>query len=242
MISSEDISDNALISRFVKGCAKKRPSKPRYDSTWDVDPVLKELEKWFPLNSLDMKTLSYKLVVLLALGTSHRLQTLASIKVDNIVETQCGIEIRIPDHIKTSKKGKPQPVLKLPKFEDRPGLCICHTLLYYLEQTRELRTNEKHLLISLNKPHKAVKEDTIGRWIKTSLEKLGVDKRFTAHSTRHASTSKAATKGVSMMEIKRVAGWSQSSRVFADFYQLPITIQENNFAKAVLLPDETASV
>lgn len=37
VISQENIGDNSLIKRFIKGSAKTRPCKPRYDSTWDVD-------------------------------------------------------------------------------------------------------------------------------------------------------------------------------------------------------------
>ncbi|CAD6241301.1 GSCOCG00002629001-RA-CDS, partial [Cotesia congregata] len=59
-------------------------------------------------------------------------------------------------------------------------------------------------------------------------------KKFTAHSTRHASTSRAYEKGVTIEEIKKVAGWSQHSQVFAKFYNQPIQLKENNFASTVL--------
>ncbi|KYN15933.1 hypothetical protein ALC57_11826, partial [Trachymyrmex cornetzi] len=54
-------------------------------------------------------------------------------------------------------------------------------------------------------------------WGKYYFE-CGVSDTFSAHSTRHASTSLAAHKGVSVNLIKRAAGWSGESRVFADFY------------------------
>ncbi|CAD6241383.1 GSCOCG00002710001-RA-CDS [Cotesia congregata] len=102
--------------------------------------------------------------------------------------------------------------------------------------TKALRGNIDSLFVSFNKPHKAVKSETISRWIRSTLVTLGVDKRFTAHSTRHASTSKACARGVSIAEIKKVAGWSPNSRVFADFYHQPITIENNSFTKSVLSP------
>lgn len=43
LISSENSTNNQLISRFIKGSSKIRPSLPKYESTWDVDPVLKKL-------------------------------------------------------------------------------------------------------------------------------------------------------------------------------------------------------
>lgn len=108
---------------------------------------------------------------------------------------------------------------------------------FYLEITRRLRNKEDILFISFQKPHKRVMEDTLGRWIKSSLNSFGVHKEFTAYSTRHASTSRAFEKGVNIEEIKRVTGWSQNSRVFANFYKRPIILQEDTFAQTVLLPN-----
>ncbi|XP_044588713.1 uncharacterized protein LOC123267891 [Cotesia glomerata] len=234
LISSEDVTNNQLISRFIKGSSKIRPSLPTYKSTWDVDPVLKKLAAWFPLEDLTLKELTSKLVVLLALGTAHRSQTLALIKISNIIILERKIEILIPDRIKTSRPGAPQPVLRLPFFHDRPELCIAQTLNRYLSVTKNLRGNIDSLFISFNKPQKAVTSKTISRWIRSALEHLGVDKRFTAHSTRHASTSKACKKVVSIAEIKKVTSWSPNSKVFADFYQQPINIDSNNFTNSVI--------
>lgn len=69
-----------------------------------------------------------------------------------------------------------------------------------------MRNGEDKLFISYQRPHKKVKEDTLGRWIKSGLIVFGVDEKFTMHSTRHALTSKAFVKGVNIEEIKRVAG------------------------------------
>ena len=64
---------------------------------------------------------------------------------------------------------------------------------------------------------------TLGRWVKTELEVAGIDVSISsAHSTRHALTSLAASRGVSLDEIRRTAGWSSSSGVFARFYNRPI--------------------
>ncbi|XP_011858469.1 PREDICTED: uncharacterized protein LOC105556025, partial [Vollenhovia emeryi] len=237
-ISAEDIGANGLIRKFIRGSSKSRPSNPRYDATWDVDPVLRKLEEWFPLEALPLKQLSYKLVLMMALGTAHRLQTLASIRISNILKSNGGIEIKIPERIKTSKPSRKQPLLRLPFFKERPGLCIARTLLHYLEATKKIRNNEDKVFISVKKPHNKVGVDTLGRWIRSSLTILGVDKSFTARSTRHASTSKAYKKGVRIEEIKQVAGWSRSSKVFTEFYNRPVTIQENSFATTVMLPSE----
>lgn len=73
-----------MISIFIRGAYRQRSNKPRYESTWDVDPVLEDLAKWYPADTLGIKSISKKLVLLLVLGTGQKLQTLAAIKVENI--------------------------------------------------------------------------------------------------------------------------------------------------------------
>nr|CAH7741143.1 unnamed protein product [Callosobruchus chinensis] len=84
------------------------------------------------------------------------------------------------------------------------------------------------------KPIRNATAQTISRWIKTMLEKSGVDtNRYTAHSTRHASASAAARKGFSYDTIRTATGWTQKSQVFANFYQRPLASKEI-FANAIL--------
>ncbi|RLU26689.1 hypothetical protein DMN91_000486 [Ooceraea biroi] len=134
IISTEDIGANE-VKKFFKGSLKTRPHKPRYDSTWDVDPVLRGLQEWFPLESLTLKQLSQKLALLLALGTAHRLQTLVLIKISYITPSDKGLEIKIPDRIKSSGTSAQRPILKLPFFDEKPGLCIARTLRFYIKAT-----------------------------------------------------------------------------------------------------------
>ncbi|XP_067215712.1 uncharacterized protein [Linepithema humile] len=80
-------------------------------------------------------------------------------------------------------------------------------------------------LISTNEtPHRPVTAQTLARWVKELLGSAGIDTSiFSAHSTRHASTSLAASRGVSVDEIRRTgAGWSSSSDIFARFYNRPL--------------------
>lgn len=53
------IGDDPSLKRFLKGVFKLRPPKPRYNVTWNPQPVLEYLERT-PVYSL--KHLSYKLV------------------------------------------------------------------------------------------------------------------------------------------------------------------------------------
>lgn len=234
LISDTDFSKNKNISRFFKGAFKLRPPKPKYDSIWDVDGVLAELEKAYPLEDLNLADLTEKLVVLLALGSAHRLQTLALIKLPNMCFLNRGLEIRIPDSIKTSRPGAAQPLLSFPYLREKPSLCIAKTIERYIFVTKNLRNGCDNLIITVKQPHKAASTATISRWIRAKLVKCGVSENFTGYSTRHASTSAALKKGVSLSLIHKTAGWSQSSQMFAKFYNKSIELREKSFAEAVL--------
>ena len=66
--------------------------------------------------------------MLLALSTGHRLQTFSLLKRSNIIKTRSGIAIKVPDLIKTSGPGKPQPLLELPYLKEKPNICVASTL------------------------------------------------------------------------------------------------------------------
>ena len=235
LISIHDIHGDGLISRFLKGVFREKPSKPRYSTTWDVTPVLNYLEKLHPLSNLKLKEVSEKVACLLALATAQRLQTLSVINIDNITADSNNLSIKITEHIKTSKPGSYQPDLILPFFKDRPGLCVASAVLEYMRITKELRDTEtKTLFIISVKPYSQASSQTIGHWVKSVLSKAGVNtEQFTAYSTRHAAVSIAHTRGIDIATIRRSAGWAPGSKTFFKFYNRPIQSPNDQFARAV---------
>lgn len=234
LIISSKIGEDDRIKRLFKGFYKSKPPQAKYKSTWDPNIVLTVIQDWTPNMSLSLEKLSKKLVILLALSTGQRAQTLSLIKISNIIFHANYVNINITDTIKTSGPGRAQPHLHLPFFE-RAEICPAKTLCDYIEYTKDIRGNEDHLLLTLNKPHKSVTSSTIGRWIKNVLCISGIDTTiFSGHSTRHASTSTAKLKGVSLDVIRKTAGWSSNSSTFAKFYNQPILETSGEFAQAVL--------
>lgn len=234
LISIDDIGNHPLVRRFCKGVGFLKPPKPRYDFVWDPAPVIEKLATIFPYDALTLKVITSKLVVLLALGSGQRCQTLAAIRLSQIVLGE-NLIIKVPDRVKTSSVGRYQPLLCFSRFPDRKNLCIVELLEHYIKCTKDLRSSDcDFLFISCVKPHNPVGSQTISRWIRQCLADCGVDDIYSAHSTRHASTSLASKKGVPVDLIKRAAGWSGDSRVFANFYNRPI-INPNDFSNAVLL-------
>nr|CAI5870507.1 unnamed protein product [Callosobruchus analis] len=218
LITPGDLGQNNVLKRFLKGVSRLHPATPRYNVTWDPSNVLKYLKDLDTKDSL--KRLSEKLATLLALITGGRLQTLALIRISNIVRDNTGLQVSITDLTKTSLVSKAQPYIRIPFYHDDPNLCVATLTNTYISATKNIRGEEDYLFITFSKPHKQAKGQTIARWIKTTLQAAGVDTYlFKPQSTRHASTSAAFRRGIPLQTIFKTAGWTDSSSTFGKFLQ-----------------------
>ncbi|KYQ49676.1 hypothetical protein ALC60_11250 [Trachymyrmex zeteki] len=233
LISCNEIGNHPIVRRFCKGVAALKPPHPRYDYVWDPAPVLAKLASLYRYEGVPLKSITKKLVLLLALGTGHRAQTLSSLRLSQISISE-KLTIRVPDRLKTSASGRFQLFFCFSRFKNHENLCIVLLMEHYISMIKKLRSSSASLFVSLSKPIKAVTAQTISRWIKQSLQDCGINvTKFSAHSTRHASTSRAAERGVTSELIKRAAGSTGESRVFSNFYKRPII--NLDFSNAVLL-------
>lgn len=237
ILLGSNILNDDRVKRFMKGVYRLRPSLPRYNITWDPAIVLEHLALKWPHESLSLETLSKKTITLLALVTAHRVQTFLLIRTINIsIYNRNEIIIKIPDLIKTSGPHSFQPVLKLPYFNERPEICPATCLENYIHTTSSLRSSSNDFLfISHRKPHAKISSQRLSHWIKDTLSSSGIDTNiFSAHSTRHAATSRANRLGVNIDVIRKTAGWTQDSCVFARFYNKEIVHNTNQFARSIL--------
>ena len=206
-----DFGMHKIVCRFMKGVYNSRPSLPRYSAIWDPDVVLRYLSILSPRHRLSLKSLTLKVVMLLALLSAQRVQTLHCITLDVISFTSDSVQLAVDVLLKTSRPNWHLEPMLFKRYDDRKSLCIFRYLKTYIERTKEIRKDERHLLISYMKPHNRVTKSTISRWIRTVMAKSGVDiSIFKAHSTRAASSSKAA-QYVAMDKILKAGGWSSES-------------------------------
>ncbi|KAK2556015.1 hypothetical protein P5673_022008 [Acropora cervicornis] len=81
-INVSDVQDHTpvgkhfLVCRYLKGVFNKIKPVPRYNNIWSVDTVLDYLSLFWPLDEINLKELTLKLVMLIALTTGQRCQTL----------------------------------------------------------------------------------------------------------------------------------------------------------------------
>ena len=99
------------------------------------------------------------------------------------------------------------------------------TLREYEQRTEKFRKSQvaanNRLFLFLVGKHSPVCSSTIARWLKSCLHQAGVDTSiFKAHSTRAASSTKAAMTGMTVEEVVQAADWSGKG-VFQKFYYRP---------------------
>lgn len=121
-LNNVNIGSHPLVRRFMRGVFVLRPALPRYNVTWDVNIVLKYLKSLSPLSSLSLLQLSHKLVMLMALLTGQRGQTLHLIDIRNIHFQENSVKIVIGDMLKTSNAKRHLGEIELLKYDVDPDV------------------------------------------------------------------------------------------------------------------------
>ena len=229
---------NPIISRIMLGIKNNRPKVSRYVAMWDIDIVLSFLRELWPLKSLPTNLVVKKLVTLILLVTSHRIQTLQTLKVSNLLWVRKDLCIFVLDEKLKHSRGKELGFVQLNAFDKDPRLCVIRCLREYLQRTKKDRGEIDYLLITTIRPFRPAKHDTIGNWVTNTLKDSGIDVSvFKPHSTRGASVSKYVSLKVPVDLILSKGQWSVES-TFRKFYDKQILPQGdisqkllNNFVK-----------
>ena len=238
-IDRYNTGQHPTIVRLLKGVYNDRPPLPRYSSTWNVQTVLDHLVALGDNDKLNLKQLSYKAVMLLALTRPSRSADLSQLDINRKHYKPDGVAFLPNALAKQSRQGRTLTEFFFPSFPNSPTLCPVNTLRSYEHRTQSLRAQETKLFIAIIKPHQVVTSSTIARWLKSLLDSAGIDTTvFNAHSTRGASTSATSNMGITTNVILKAADWSSES-VFQRFYYKPA--ENPPFARKVLAPRSVAN-
>ena len=200
--------------------------------TWEVSKVLNYL-KSTSTTECSLKDLTPKLVTLMSLLSAQRGQTIHYLSLEDMVASETSVTFVASKPSKQYKPGSKPTVVGFVAYPDNPNVCVFTTLKAYLDRTSALRGGAQQLFVSYSKPFKPVSRDTISRWIKTVMQKSGIDDNlFKSHRTGAVATSKAFLKSVPFEHILSVAGWS-SSDTFAKFCKKP-AINTDSFSTVLL--------
>ena len=114
----------------------------------------------------------FKLVVLLAITSGQRCQTLTNLDISSMKKTGKYCLFQFRESYEAESVWYIVSSLYVPKYCEQE-LCIYRTLECYLERTLPVRAVEHTaLLLSYVKPFAPVGSSTVGRWIKNLLNKV----------------------------------------------------------------------
>jgi hypothetical protein len=228
--------EHPLVCRFMKGVFELKPAFPKYKEVWQVSTVLDYQKTTKPASQLNLKNLSQKLAMLLCLTTAQRCQTIHLIDIYGLQALQGKFRLTITHKLKQNKHGRHIDPIELMEFKGDEKLCVVEHLKEYLKRTQQLRGEHTKLFLSFIKPYHPVTKDSISRWVKSVLQQAGVDvTKYTAHSSRAATTSHTKRKGLSLQDIMKTAGWT-SATTFEKFYHKPAETPKT-FGQTVMSED-----
>ena len=100
-----------------------------------------------PASTLALKELTYKLVMLIALVSAQREQTIHLLNIKNMTKTGSSYSFTITELTKTKKPGHKADIyiITLMAFTPDIRLCVYHCLEEYIERTGKLRSDEGQL-------------------------------------------------------------------------------------------------
>lgn len=230
----ETIGCNRYVGLVVTAAGNADPPQPRYSSTWNVRDVFRLFKCWGRNSSLKLHFLTWKLTVLLLLCTAQRGQTIWLLPLSGMEETEDGLIFKMKNMLKHNKPGDPLSVIRVAKFREDRRLCPVQCLRPYVRRTKDLRGEIDQLLISTDKPYRAVGRGTVSNWVKKLLCKAGINTgKFKPHSTRSAATSMVTRKGINLQTLLKVASW-KSELTFGKFYNKPIEEESNVMVNTLL--------
>jgi integrase len=213
------IGQHPHIIRLLKGVFNSRPPKVKLIPEWDLDMVLKMLQKtpFEPLFFADLKEITFKTVFLIAITTFRRCSDLQALRLG---ENSMRIQKKGITFIRFGLSKQDRQKIFVPAFPENKFLDPKRCLKCYLKKTKFFRkTGENQLFLSLNDPHKPVSTHTISKWIVKTIKLAQTDKavKVKAHSTRYVGPSWAIFNGASLKSVLESTDWSTES-TFSRFY------------------------
>ena len=141
IINNNPVGKHPLVCRFLKGAFERKPPPNRHYAIWDVKTVLAYLKTYTPNSSLSLKEISHKLVMLLALVSIQRKQTLVHLNINNnyMVKPDNQFVFVIDGHVKHSPPNYSVPPILIPGYTIDLDICPYVCLEDSLERTKNLR-------------------------------------------------------------------------------------------------------
>ena len=243
--NGKPVGQHRLVSQFMKGARRLLPVTKSLVPSWDLAIVLDSLTKppFEPLGQVDMKHLSLKTALLMALATAKRVSDIHALSVHEECTQFFGGTRRVvvkprPGFVQKNHLVPNTPVtldaFHPPPFtseEDERLHCLCpvRALRMFIDRS-EASGKSDRLFVSWapRVAGKPIAKQTLSHWIVEAIQLayssagVAAPVGLRAHSTRGVATSWALFRGVSIQDVCNAASWA-SPLTFARFYSLDVT-------------------
>ncbi|CAM4284410.1 unnamed protein product [Leuciscus chuanchicus] len=211
----QSIGRNDLVIRFLRGAKRLNPPRPPSVPVWDLSTVLEAMkgDPFEPLQTIDLKHLSFKTVFLLALASVKRIEDLHALSVSAtcmefgpndsrvILKPRHGY---VPKSLNAPFRAQVISLSALPVSDeegDASFLCPVRALRAYVSRSSVFRQTEQ-LFVSFSGRSKglAASKQSLSRWIVDAIALAYTSKGMQcplgvrAHSTRSMASSWAWSK------------------------------------------------
>ena len=238
-----NIGKDENLTRLLDSFHRDKPKGRRGVPSWNLSLVLHQLTKppFEPLRKASLKHLTFKTVFLLALGSGKRRSEIHAWVHRNIRHQEDWSNVSLypspsfisKNHLANEGPGCVAPVI-IPALaptldkslqEDRT-LCPVRSLRYYLDKTKDLRSDKELVFVSFRKSFKKdIVPATVSSWIKQTIglcyqlsdEQSQNLHQVRAHDVRAFAASKAFQGGVPLDQILSACHW-KSHNTFTQFY------------------------
>lgn len=249
------LGSQAMIQSFVSGAKRRYPPLRDRVPSWDLPTVLKALmaHPYEPIQELSLAQLTYKTLFLVAVCSARRIGELqaldcrapyCSIGLGGVVlKTHESFVPKVPSIANMEKSIEFAPYGLDEDGSDLPEhtLCVCRAIQFYIQATRDIRkTNQFFVTFKPGDQGRAASKITMAGWLKKAIQDayqvqgLTAPEGVKAHSARHASTSWAELRAISVLDICQQASWA-APNTFVKHYRLDLSQSvSSKHARAVL--------
>ena len=239
------LSENPLIRKFMRGVKRARPVTRSMVPPWDLSLVLGALSgaPFEPLETVEIKFLTLKTALLMALTTAKRVSEMQALSVSPDCTVFSADRTRVsvrpnPAFVPKNSNAACVPValrsFHPPPFETEEDrklhlLCPVRALRVYMDRTRPFRKGSQLFVAwGASAKGKPVTKIRLSQWIVEAVQvaysaaDVQPPAGLRAHSTRGIAASWALYQGVSVQDVCTAASWSSPS-TFARFYNLDVS-------------------
>ena len=130
--AGKPVGEHPLISQAVKAVFRLKPPLPKYQSTFDIVPVLAYMRS-LNTHTISLQLLAYKALFLTVYSNICRVSSLARIG-PSLTEHRDSVVLHLVDLEKQARHGKVRGFFQIPRFPEDPQLCPVVTLVAYFNK------------------------------------------------------------------------------------------------------------